>query len=560
MKKRNTKALFAFALALLGLGLAVRALFGFCWSDESFYLTFAQRLWNGQKLILDEWHPVQFYSVLFYPLLSLYHAFFGTQGIYLFAREVYVLLALGISLLLYFTLCRETRPLPAFLCAGLYLAYSRGNIWGLSYYNLFLSFCLLFAVLTLRGRSLEGKGRKASFFLGGLCLGAAVLCVPYFALFVIAGLGGCLCLSRPRRDALWALAGIVLSAGVFLVFFFPKDLAGVMANLPEIFSDPEHLGGPLQYLLAAIRDVKLLYAYEALAALLAGLLLILGLRFLPKPWGGLPGLLPAAAVAALSLWRYRAGEIGFAYYQLALFCLPGLAVCWLKREILLPPALLRLLGMAMGLSMALSSNTEAITFTVGLPVYAMGALWQLSCVKMPEGKPIRFFAGALACAVLALTCAGRVTQVFRDGPLDTLTETMTSGPAAGIRTTPEHAAQYREILSMLEELEDTYSSENRIFFSSILPWGYLAADFPCGAPTAWRTTLDSPRLERYYTVHPEAIPQIVVILKPSVGDYPGTPAPNQNAPEGWLWEYLTENQYEHLEYSWGDVYVSPQAN
>ena len=118
MKKRNTKALFAFALTLLGLGLAVRALFGFCWSDESFYLTFAQRLWNGQKLIVDEWHPVQFYSVLFYPLLSLYHAFFGTQGIYLFAREVYVLLALGISLLLYFTLCRETRPLPAFLCAA----------------------------------------------------------------------------------------------------------------------------------------------------------------------------------------------------------------------------------------------------------------------------------------------------------------------------------------------------------------------------------------------------------------------------------------------------------
>ena len=122
MKKRDSKLWYALALAAMGAVLAVRALYGFCWSDESFYLTFAQRLWNGQKLILDEWHPVQFYSVLLYPILSLYRALFGTTGIYLFAREVYVAAALATALFLFFTLCRGCKPLTAFLCAGLYLS------------------------------------------------------------------------------------------------------------------------------------------------------------------------------------------------------------------------------------------------------------------------------------------------------------------------------------------------------------------------------------------------------------------------------------------------------
>ena len=121
MEKRDSRPLYAAALTAAAVVLAVRAMYGFCWSDESFYLTFAQRLWNGQKLILDEWHPVQFYSALFHPILSLYHVLFGNRGIYLFAREVYVALAFGTAMLLYRTLCRKCAPFTSFLCAGLFL-------------------------------------------------------------------------------------------------------------------------------------------------------------------------------------------------------------------------------------------------------------------------------------------------------------------------------------------------------------------------------------------------------------------------------------------------------
>ena len=556
MKKRDSRLWYALALAAMGAVLAVRALYGFCWSDESFYLTFAQRLWNGQKLILDEWHPVQFYSVLFYPILSLYRALCGTTGIYLFAREVYVAAALATALFLFFTLCRGCKPLTAFLCAALYLSYSRGNIWGVSYYNLFLTLCLLFACLTARGR----EGEKKPNLLAGVCLAGAVLCVPYFALFVVPGLIAGLCVRKTRKSALWNALGVCLLAAVFLIFFLPRDIPAVLANLKEILSDPEHTGGPLTYLLVAIRDVKLLYFYEALLSLFAGAVLLLGVKLLPKRFGALPGLLIAACGAAVSLRRYWPGETGFAFYQFALFCLPAMLLCWVRREIKRPALLLRVLGILMALAMGLSSNTEAITFTVGLPVYAMGVLMQLDGLSGEGEMAIRIFGAVLACAVLCVTYGTRITSVFRDGPLNTLTETMASGPAAGIRTTQAHAGQYQQILAMLEELEGEYGSENPIFFTKLLPWGYLAADFPCGAPTAWRTALDSQRLPDYYAAHPDSIPAIVVVLGDDIGDYPGAPAPNENTRSGWLWDYMEQNGYRCREYACGDVYVSPRAN
>ena len=556
MKKREPRLWYALALAAMGAALAVRALYGFCWSDESFYLTFAQRLWNGQKLILDEWHPVQFYSVLFYPILSLYRTLFGTTGIYLFAREVYVAAALATALFLFFTLCRGYKPLTAFLCAALYLSYSRGNIWGISYYNLFLTLCLLFTCLAARGR----EGEKLPNLLAGVCLAGAVLCVPYFALFVVPGLIAGLCVRKTRKSALWNALGVCLLAAAFLIIFLPKDIPAVLANLKQILSDPEHTGGPLTYLLAAIRDVKLLYFYEALLSLFAGAVLLLGVKLLPKRFGALPGLLIAACGAAVSLLRYWPGETGFAFYQFALFCLPAMLLCWVRKEISRPALLLRILGVLMALAMGLSSNTEAITFTVGLPVYAMGVLLQLDGLSGEGEGSLRAFGAVLACAALCVTYGTRITSVFRDGPLNTLTETMASGPAAGIRTTQAHAGQYQEILTMLEDMEGEYGSENPIFFTKLLPWGYLAGDFPCGAPTAWRTALDSQRLPDYYETHPDSIPAIVVVLRDDIGDYPGAPAPNENTRSGWLWDYMEQNGYTCREYACADVYVSPRAN
>lgn len=546
-EETNGRRICAWALVLLGVVLAVRAFYGFCWSDESFYLTFAQRLWNGQRLILDEWHPVQFYSVLFYPLLTAYRALFGTEGIYLFARLVYLALALGVSELVFAVFSRRYALFPSFLCAASVLLYSRGNIWGLSYYNLFLLLSVTALCLAVQGREKRGLS-----VLSGLCLGFSVLCVPYFAVFVLLALGIGLWKKDTRRQTLWVLLGIAAGAMYFLLFFLPKDLGAVAQNLRAILSDPEHASGPAANFSAAVQDVRLIYGRDIILALFCGMFLWAARKWLPRYLpADLPGVLLVLTGALYSFWRCRRGETGFAAYS---FCIYGLALFRWDTSGPLDLALRRL-GAAMAVSMAMSSNTEAIGFTVGLCVFAMGLILPLS----REKGWVRLAALTLACVMAGSTLASRITTVFRDGPLDTLTTTLTQGPAKGIRTTKESAGLYQNTLEMLYDLEGEYGAENPIFFTKLLPWGYLACSYPCGAPTAWRTELDSPRLSGYYESHPDSIPKLVVVLAPEVGAFPDVDTPNENTLSGWLWDYMEEKGYICREYPCANVYIAPDA-
>ena len=549
--KRNNigQKIGAGALVLLAAVLAIRALYGFCWSDESFYLTFAQRLWNGQKLILDEWHPVQFYSVIFYPMLSAYRAVKGTEGIYLFARFFYLLLALGVSELVFFTFSKEAGIVASFLCAASVLAYSRGNIWGLSYYNLFL-----LLVLTALCLAVRGKEKRLLNVLAGVCLGFTVLCVPYFAIFVVPALIWGLLKRETRLQALWMAVGIALSAAYFLLLFLPKDLGAVVGSLKTILSDPEHSSGPAANFVAAVEDVRLIYLRDMLLSCFCAALFWAARKWLPgKAWAEIPALFLVCLGALYSFWRCRKGETGFAAYS---FCIYVLALFrWDDSQKL--DLLLRRVGAAMAAAMAMSSNTEAIGFTVGLCVYAMGLILPLSGAQKRSRRVVL----VLACLMVGITFCSRVTAVFRDGPLDTLTENLEAGPAAGIRTTAESKEQYHQVLDMIQDLEGKYGSKNPVFFTKLLPWGYLACDFSCGAPTAWRTELNSPRLEDYYESHPDSIPTIVVVLNPEIGRNPdpNMAAPNENTLEGWLWDYMQAHSYTEIRYSCARVYVSPDA-
>lgn len=550
--------LFPALLALLSLVLAMRALFGFCWSDESFYLTFSDRLWKGQQLITDEWHPVQFYAVIVHPFLTVYRFFFGTTGMYLFLRLLYVAFAFGVSLYLYNTLARMSSSGAALLCACLYLTYSRGDIWGVSYYNLFLSLALLSACLALRDVETTGKGRDICLLFSGVCLAGSVLCVPYFAPFVIVFLV-IVFFSQYRKDALWAAAGIAAAAVAFIICFLPKDMKAVLENLLYIFSDPEHTTGPVKNLLQGLSNVVFMYRKEIILTVTAVLLVILSAK--TKLPVNSVCMLVLSIGAAVSFYCHRGEETGFANYTLVLFCLPLLALSWAHRLISVRVLLIRILGIFMMISLGLSSNTRAIAFTSGLTIYAIGMVLQLEYLTRENREhSFRGWVTGLVCVTLLLTLNTRITKVYRDGPLETLNTPMSEGPAAGIRTTPEHAQQYQKLLTMLQELNNIYSPENHIFISKLMPWGYPVSDFKCGAPTVWRTPLNSARLENYYAIHPQCIPDIVVVLADNVGDYPGKTSPNENTREGWLWDYMAEHQYEKIEYALADVYISPEAS
>lgn len=70
--ERKSLAVGFVSLFIIAVVLAIRNLYSFSWSDESFYLAEIHRLFLGGKPFVDEWHPTQFYAVLFLPFYNIY--------------------------------------------------------------------------------------------------------------------------------------------------------------------------------------------------------------------------------------------------------------------------------------------------------------------------------------------------------------------------------------------------------------------------------------------------------------------------------------------------------
>ena len=58
-------SVFIMAAALFFL--LLRAPYGWCFNDEPFIVTLAQRLYMGDRMILDEWHPAQVFGPVILP-------------------------------------------------------------------------------------------------------------------------------------------------------------------------------------------------------------------------------------------------------------------------------------------------------------------------------------------------------------------------------------------------------------------------------------------------------------------------------------------------------------
>ena len=63
--------------------------YGFSWTDEGLYLSNVQRYLSGDRFLIDDWTPTQFYEPLLYPLYALFVKLTGsTEGVFLFFRFV----------------------------------------------------------------------------------------------------------------------------------------------------------------------------------------------------------------------------------------------------------------------------------------------------------------------------------------------------------------------------------------------------------------------------------------------------------------------------------------
>ena len=178
-------------------------------------------------------------------------------------------------------------------------------------------------------------------------------------------------------------------------------------------------------------------------------------------------------------------------------------------------------------------------------------------------------AGCVCVATLVITFALRITNVYRDAPLDRLTERIPSGIAKGIYTTPEHLDQYMDVMEVIDGYcmnTDKFEvisqkAQGNVLFSKILPWGYAAANLDCGYPTTWRSTAyNSDQLELYYKLNPSSRPDVIIVLDSQYGSYDASGdveddhEPNLDEMSDYWKEYISNNGFTETRVKCGRVY------
>jgi hypothetical protein len=469
-----------------------RLWYGVDFTDESFYVAVPYRFALGAKPFVDETSVTQqTTAILLYPFVRAYYAVAGMTGIVLFVRHLQFLL----SLLVACAVCRSLRlfldrrvALTIALAAVVFVPFT---IHSLSYDS--VGSALLTAGCFLGVRPLVEPRARASRLGSAACLGLAAFAYPPLVIPVALCVASRVALARGHRACeavehgavalglpALGLAGLAASAGLSTVVGDYRrsseflGQAGGFSKLRLIYHQTERTLPHWWALLLAVGFLWLAWRYRREAALPA--LAALPLLVLP----------PRVTFFTASL--NFAAHLGW--------LAPALFVLVRSR----PGAKLLLLAVWLpsfvaGATTAYSSANGAVNFGVG--GFATPIVTTVFLVWAFEGAirraDLRLLALAPAFVVLGLLAWSDTIPVYRDSNLSALSARVTSGPYAGLATTPWK----RTWIDRLQHDLERYESRCTILFFDDFPAGYLLSEARPDTNGAWVATV-APQLEKPY--------------------------------------------------------------
>lgn len=573
-EKRNILCIILITFVMLLL--LIRSFFSFCQSDEALYTALAHRFYMGDKPVIDEWHPVQFYIFVIYPFYWLYKLIVPSgEGVILFFRILQKLMAYGISIFSYKQLRKISgSEYPALFCTLAYQLYLQANIEGMSYYNMYISMLVLTIFMIFAAYYENNKRREyLYYFFSGVAMAIAVLCCPYLTIGVAIAIVVALVVFKNLRKQLAVfILGICITAVSFLALFMPHDIELVKKSLSFILHDPEHTENAVRSLINAEKEGFTTYHTLQLLCMCAigGVLLFfkyIKKKYVPNKYLRGYLLLGMIFIIPPQLFYIFSRVNGFNYFSLSISAVCILVIALIKKVNIKKEAVIYSIGIFSSFFSAMASNTRSSALTSGLVLAAMAVILGVRkvfyAIMIYEGMPdtIKGADGKLdkkglfvfisrhlyylsIMLVLVSIFANRMVLVYRDDDITKLNTRIEAGPAKGLYTTKEHYETYNRVCTVFDEIKadlgDNIGDKN-IYISKLLPWGYLCFDCKVGAYSMWRIGIDSDRLIDYYDERPEKIPDIVVVLRDDVGAYKGEDKHNENNLEGEFWEYIQEN-------------------
>lgn len=510
-------------------------------SDEGSYMTFAQRLTQGDRLVVDEWHLSQLTALFYYLPFRIYCAVTGgTEGIILFFRYLYVGIKLFFFCLIYYILRRY--HYWAVLCAAVFTGYDSFAITTLNYYGIgCMSFLLVCMILF-------EKEKQSSFdlILCGVVFSCTVIAEPpeallyfFYTVFVIIAQ---LKKGKKKKERFpqftyllnihaWLLitSGVAFCAVMFLILLFAGvDLKVFFDNFVELFSDSEYDFNSFDRFGKVIQFV---IVYGPIPIFSWAMLIVL--PFIREKCMKYKRILfpICAAVSLISLisvfFHGKYGTEHAVFRSRPIFIVHFGLVCYFFSEkkdkknftFLLIGCLFALLKD--GVSEITILNTSIVSAVPAVLLFEH-IFSEMKKTSEPQriktwGKLSSVYIVVFLIAFISIEGVNdvyfRTFDVMEDFTLhsmENLSQVLTSGPYRGIRTTPEIAACYQDAIDDLDQIRQ--NEETAFYVDGECPWYYLYADLPYGTYTAYYVTKDSrTRTLRYWNLHPEKIPSCIYV-------------------------------------------------
>ena len=522
--RRRQHLIFIGLFLLLELIFVWRSFYGFNTADEMYFIGTSERIFRGEKILIDEWNPTQqLCTFLLHPVYCLIRLVLGsTEGIVMASRFLY--LAYSAVLTLFFYLRFQRRGYASFGPVFLFLVFAPFSICAMSYNS--IEFGILPVLLAVLSAKMEHS--VPEYMLCGVLMAVIVLANP-FAILMYAAYG-LICLGaslygkkrgrQPEgplrfRNFLWMTLGAGLILALFLAFVFQRGtLSEVLANVPHIVGDSEHKH---DYWYKTWRYFELCfknYKYMFLA-----LFVIYGATLADKKrcrHGLIYMLLASAAVLPYLIYYgfiFEHITVNYQMLPLAFWCLEAYLVTEKKDRRLfywwyLP-------AMVFTLLVQYATNTGIVTLSVAYGMCScVGLIFAADWLREQKNAlaGLRRQAAVICVAVMvAAQFAGtfflRMTYAWGDERTWELSQQMERGPLKSVWTTPEMADWYGQVLDELDTLELT--EEDELMVVGVAPWIYLYVDAGCGNYSTWQVHEDSTQLYDYYALHPDKFPDVI---------------------------------------------------
>ena len=548
--------------------------YGFSWTDEGLYLSNVQRYFSGDRFLIDDWTPTQFYEPLLYPLYALFVRITGsTAGVFLFFRFATIIFQTLAAFFAYFLLSKKYRAFSACVASLIVLSFSRACLNGPSYYTIgfesyLIALLCLYAFFTL-------SYSKVFLFVSGVFFAAAVLCNPFLMLPYIAVSILVLILPASRkyiRKIAFVWLGTVISGIVYMIFVFSgNSISDILSGLHYTYNDPSYKHTIILTIKRLLKMPRLLifpYIITWLPMIaLCGLIKIKKIQLTVRK-KFLMHMLNLVLFFANCFVRKDCGAAVMTFFHFTIFevvLFSDLRFKEFMREYKKELLYFVVPGLILAYFFCFASDTGFGVCSIGMAVAAIGEILILEkCLRKLDfgnSKSLGKIAKVGSLFILtAFTFFYRTNLIYRDAQLPPHLlflpqfqkglEKISSGPVKGIYTTKENKAYYDDLLALLQNISnDEPQSEKSVFIAGAATWAYTAfQNLRCSAPTTWRTFFDDIRLQTYYDEFPKnPFPDYVILLDSknpdNGGRYQGK-NDEENIRDTWMYKKMTAMGYE----------------